>query len=529
MSEEISQDMIDKIAQKGRESLFFLTRAILGFDKMTKEIHRPICKVLEDFENNTRILTVLPRDWYKTTLVSISYPIWRAIRNPEVRILLVQNTFTNATSKLAAIKQIFEKNALFRACYPELLPGPRNKWKGESLCVNRKGTYPESTFEGAGTSTQTTSRHYDVIIEDDTVAPDYDSMSGILQEPTQAEIEKAIGWHRLAIPLLIEPAESQIIVVGTRWAEADLIQYILDNESSYNVVTRSCLENENGEPDVDGEPTWPETDDGRPKFNREVLDQIFDALGPYMASALYLNLPVNPENQLFKKNWINYYRTLPDGLLYCTSIDPASADVESSSDPDYSVILSTGINPKNGHIYVMPYDRDRMNPGEQIRAIFSHNSLYKPLEVKVEAIAYQRTLSYWLKRQQNKLGQFFVIDEIRNHKASKEGRIKGLQPYFKATRIFIRSDMPELERELLAFPRGKHDDIIDALSMHLGFWITYMSHHHEVTYERTYEANSASKIIDLIAERRRKLMSYPNDLGILGDRVSTRYRKRVRF
>ena len=210
---KLDDKTVQDMAARGRKSLFFLSRAILNFDKFTKKIHRPLCHALEQFELHNRLLIMLPRDWYKTTAASIAYPIWRAINNPEVRILLVQNTYTNATSKLAAIKQIFEKNQLFRACYPELLPDTTCTWSKESLCVKRKGTYPESTFEAAGTSTAVTSRHYDVIIEDDTVAPEFDNITGSMMQPSQAEIEKCIGWHKLAHPLLIEPALSQILVI----------------------------------------------------------------------------------------------------------------------------------------------------------------------------------------------------------------------------------------------------------------------------------------------------------------------------
>ena len=132
-SVEFSQKVLEDMAARGRKSLFFLTRAILGFDKMTKDIHLPICKDLQNLEDeHRRQMIMLPRDWYKTTLASISYPIWRAINNPEIRILLVQNTYTNACSKLAAIKQIFEKNPLFKACYPEILPTKDCKWSKDS-------------------------------------------------------------------------------------------------------------------------------------------------------------------------------------------------------------------------------------------------------------------------------------------------------------------------------------------------------------------------------------------------------------
>lgn len=43
-----------------------------------------------------------------------------------------------------------------------------------------------------------------------------------------------------------------------------------------------------------------------------------------------------------------------------------------------------------------------------------------------------------------------------------------LQPRFEAGMVKIRRSMTELEDELLRFPRGRHDDLIDALSYCLG-------------------------------------------------------------
>lgn len=525
MSLELSQEVIDKLAERGRKSLFFFTRAILGFDKVTKSIHIEVTNALMDYVSNKRMKIVFPRDWYKTTICSIAYPIWRAINNPEVRILLVQNTYTNAVSKLGAIKQIFEKNQLFRALYPEILPVIGCKWKGDSLCVNRVGTFPESTFEGAGTSTATTSRHYDIIIEDDTVAPDFDNMTGMLMQPTKSQIEKAIGWHKLAHPLLIEPAESQILVVGTRWTEADLLDWIEQNED-YTTISRSCLEDEAGLPDELGKPTWEYTDDGRPKFTLEVLEQLKNALGPYMFSALYLNLPTAASNQVFKQSFINYYNNLPSGLLYCTTHDPASATEDSSSDPDYSVTLTTGINPKNGHIYIVHYTRERVNPGAVINTLFEHFLTFKPLRFRLEAISYQRTLAYWITQRQNERNIFFPIEEVTGHKASKTDRIKGLVPYFAATRIFVRRDMPELESELLSFPRGRHDDVIDALSMHLPFWIECIEKvEHE--YKRKYVFGSAAQIIDSIKARYKKARGFPYDVGNFRYREEYKHARRT--
>lgn len=510
-SEQIALDSatINKIREKGKDSFFFFARAILGNKDLDKDIHRPICLKLQNFRKSRRVIVILPRDWFKSTICSIAYPIWRAIKNPNVRILVTQNTFSNACKKLQSIKMIFEKNELFRYLYPEILPTDCGPWSKECLTVNRTAAHPEGTFEAAGTGTAVTSRHYDLIIEDDTVSPEKAALKGELQQPTQLEIEKAIGWHRVAYPLLLHPTRSQRLVVGTRWAVNDLIGWILKNSPEFELMTRSAREN--------GKAVWD-------RFDDEVLTQLEAKAGPYMFKALYLNEPTDALNQVFKRNWIRYYQTLPKSkskLLYCTSVDPAAEDIDGTSDPDYNVVVTTCLNVIDGHIYVTKIDRRRMNPGELVDAIMAHNREFHPLVVKIEGIAYQRTLCYWLQKRMDKLGEQFYVQAIKSHGSfSKEDRIRAVQPFFNAGFVHITTAMEELERELLSFPRGAHDDILDALSMQVDFWTEEADARKEEVEEKLLNNPlSGASIIEELVERSTRLHRYPADIGNMRDRI----------
>ena len=462
---------LESLKERAKSDLYFFSKGILGYDWLIPRIHGPICRDLQN-RRNKRMLIELPRGWLKTTICSVCYPMWRAISDPNIRILLAQNSSTNACKKLSIIRGQWEGNPLLRALFPELLPGRSSRWSADSLCLSRSQSHPESTFEAAGTRTKLTSRHYNIIIEDDTVAPDLDELGGEALAPTKEDVEQAIGWHKLILPLMVNPKDDESLVVGTRWYDHDLISHIKENEPQYRVTTRACREDEDGDPCQTGELTYPE------RFDDGVLRELESGLGPYMFSCLYLNQPIRSEDMLFKPEWIRYYETRPrtGSLTFYTTIDPATdPGLAKGKDTDYSVVMTCAKDMITGVIYVVEYFREKCNPGEMASAIFDHVVRYRPVVVGYEDIAYQRSLDYWLKELMRQQSIYFILEPVQYGRKSKDVRISALQPLFSSGSILLRSHMKELVSELIKFPLDRHDDLPDCLSMQLQLWRTTKS------------------------------------------------------
>ena len=505
----LDQATLLRLREEAKKSLFFFARAIVGFSDLDPLIHKPVCDTIQDYEHNPRVTVELPRTWFKSSICSIAYPIWRAINNPNVRILIAQNIYTNATKKMQAIKGVFDKNALFRTLFFDVLPTKDCRWSTECLEVKRSMPHPEGTFEAVGVGTTATSRHYDVIIEDDTIAPKKDDLTGIVQQPTQMDIERAIGWHNLCHPMLLHPTKSQIVVVGTRWAERDLLGFIYSKFAEYVRIKKAACEKDGEAATLEegGKPTWPD------RFGADVLDAIARQEGPYMFASLYLGKPTAAINQVFKREWIEYFDRHPKRCFACTSVDLAAADKEESSDPDYNVILTTAVEPSSGRVFVLEYTRGRMSPGEVIEAIFGHYARHNPIKVRIEAIGYQRVVAGFLRQRQRKANVLFAVEEITGYRGSKEERIRGLQPYFANRLVAIRPGMVELEQELLAFPKGAHDDIVDALSMQKDFWTEMTEMKEAMKEDEAKDPFMGEVIIKELLERRDALNHYPYDGG----------------
>ena len=81
-------------------------------------------------------------------------------------------------------------------------------------------------------------------------------------------------------------------------------------------------------------------------------------------------------------------------------------------------------------------------------------------------MAFQSALEHFLVKEMPKRNVFFEIKPLIADR-KKELRIKTLQPRFTAGTVWFEEDaeyLTELERELLTFPNGKHDDLIDSIA-----------------------------------------------------------------
>lgn len=462
--------------ERCRTDLFYFAREVLGYSLLEESIHGPLCRMLAD-ASNRRVAVCLPRGWFKSTVCSVAFPVWLAVHDPNVRILVVQNTMDNAVLKLRSIGAHFEENALLRRLYESAMPTPSCVWTDRAKSLPRSKAHAEPTFSAAGVRTRIVSRHYDVIIEDDTAAPELDDLGlegGLL--PTADQMEQAIGWHNLAQPLLTDLQKGRIVVVATRWFERDLLSYIREKQPQYVWYERAAVERD-GVADDSGELVWPS------RFGREVLDELKQTMGPYFYNALYLNRPVSTADAVFKPEWFKHYRAEQWAELVKDKRAATYTTVDMATDPalakgvtDYTAVVTCTKLLDTGEIYVRRVTRRRMNVVEMVDAVLEHCIEFDPVRVGVEAISFQRVLMYALQERMRQMDRFWTVELLHTGTRSKEQRISALQPLFAAGKVFLMPEHAILESELLAFPRGKFDDCADALSMQLqvmgrtGYW-----------------------------------------------------------
>ncbi len=444
--EQISQHSLNKTRNllMDRFRNFCQTFTDVGF--YDDDFHGPICDFLQDA--GPEKMLILPRGFLKTTLVSM-YLLWRSTKDTLLRSLVASNTTPNAQKTVRSIRNIIENHAIYQLFFPEAIPNfSKVRWSDTCACLNRKEDWPEGTFESAGIASNVIRRHFNIISEDDTVAPKKDEMTGQEAMPSKDDIQKAVGFHKLTIPLLINEGDERIIT-ATRWASYDMVSFVLENEKQFAVMDLTAYKE-------DGTPRYK-------KFSTNRLESIKMGLGTYMFSMLYLNQPLAKEFMAFNPDWFRYYEEdeLPEDGTSLVTLDPADPPTGKKSQ-DYSAIMSAKHTKKG--LFVRRYRRKRLTDKQMIGETMDVAKLDDAIKIRIEVNRYAH-LEAGFREEMAKRGEYYIIDAVKAKRIQKEARIKNrLSPLFENRVIFLKKGMRELEEELTTFPYGKHDDLIDALS-----------------------------------------------------------------
>lgn len=208
--------LLDATRARFKQDLFDLAKYGLGYNEMTERTHGPICDML--MSPSKKKLLVVPRSCFKSSLASISYPIWLLIRDHNERILIDSELFTNSSKFLREIKGHLTSPLMVK------LFGQFKtdfNWNDSEITIKqRTKIYKESSITCSGIGAQKTSQHYSVIIADD--------LSSLDNSMTADQREKVVNHYKLYISLL-EP-NGTLVVIGTRYSQGDIIGHILDNE-----------------------------------------------------------------------------------------------------------------------------------------------------------------------------------------------------------------------------------------------------------------------------------------------------------
>lgn len=198
-----------------KQSLYLTARDLCGYKDINERTHGDCIRALES--SSDRKLIVMPRGTFKTSLAVVAYPIWRILRDPNIRILLDSEVWTLSKNSLREIKAHI-KNERFQTVFPGLHLSLDNQV--EITVSNRTKPKKEPTITGSGIGAAKTGQHFDLIIADD--------LNSERNSVTPEMAQQVIDHYRMYTSLL-DPGGT-LVVIGTRYSELDLIEHILKTE-----------------------------------------------------------------------------------------------------------------------------------------------------------------------------------------------------------------------------------------------------------------------------------------------------------
>jgi phage terminase large subunit-like protein len=179
---------------------------------------------------------------------------------------------------------------------------------------------------------------------------------------------------------------------------------------------------------------------------------------------------VPDEGQFFRPSDLRFYETPPANMVTAYAIDPvpppSAAQVAGGmSSKDFEAHVIVGMT-ANRDVYVLEMSTSRSHhPDWSANKFFELAGKWKPIRCRVEGIAYQATLKWYLDEQMKKRGRFHVVEIYKDQRAKPIRIRQSLAGLASNGKLYVRRDMIDWLAQWETYPGCDHDDLMDATAM----------------------------------------------------------------
>lgn len=292
-----------------------------------------------------------------------------------------------------------------------------------------------------------------------------DDIESELNTLTPEMRQKNYNWVMSTVLPAIDPTRGKITTIGTI-VHYDCMLARVKALPQWNRVEFAIVDNQ-------GNPTWP---------SRYPLSWIKETRKTYEDDGKlalfyqeYMNIPTPPDEQGFREKdlrwWEGHFEMGPHRtkcIAFRTGERRAvntfmgvDLAVGMNHQNDRNALVIVAVDSENNWYIVDTHTFRSSDPDAIVSQILDKCLLYDVDHVGIETVQFQQALSTHLLNKRNLHGYRFGISDFMPRN-KKDVRLYSLRPNFKAHKVFLKSDMDEFLQELFQFPRGRHDDLMDA-------------------------------------------------------------------
>lgn len=187
----------------------------------SKIVHYPMPSfhkdILDAAQSGQWLLILVPREFSKSTIVTIGYTVWRIVKNRNTCGGIISNTYDQAAGFLRGARSHLESNELILNDFGAFKKEPG--WKDDQFTVIRENQAEVNvTMFAAGAGKAILGKHTDFLILDDV-----EDKKTVLTQESRAKTQT---WYTQTVIPILRPG-GQMIIIGTRKHWDDLYFNIL--------------------------------------------------------------------------------------------------------------------------------------------------------------------------------------------------------------------------------------------------------------------------------------------------------------
>jgi predicted phage terminase large subunit-like protein len=400
-----------------------------------------ICKALDDVTTGKikRLILSVPPRHGKSELVTVRYAAWRLEKDPATRIIIGSYSQFLANKFSRKIKRIVK---------------PRVAMNAERKAVEEWETKAEGGIRAAGVGAGVTGTGADLIIIDD-------PYKGRKTADSQVTRDTVGEWFNEDVYTRLEPGGA-VVVIHTRWHEDDLTGRLIsemthEDGEKWTVINLPALAEEDDplgrRP---GEALCPQ------RYDEKALERIKKRQGEYAFSALYQGQPVSRSGGLFQKEWFRILdpADVPANLRWVRGYDLATSTKQTA---DFTASAACAVG-DDGTLYIRDYWRARKEWPDIEKRIRETMLLERQSLHCIEEALHGLAAVQQLLRKPELVGIGF-----KGVRVDKDKRSRALPWATRAesgkVAVVRNPFLDEFLSEVCAFPKAKHDDFVDAVSL----------------------------------------------------------------